>query len=249
MYIGDNMNDALLNKVNMEKIPKHIAVIMDGNGRWAKERHLPRLAGHKAGVESLREIIRFSSDIGVKYLTVYAFSTENWKRPETEVTGLFKLLVLYLEKELNEIHGNNVKLKIIGDYNKLPLNVIGKINIALEKTKNNTGLTFNIALNYGSRDEILNAIKKMYMELKNGNIEESDINENTLSNLLYTHDIPDPDLVIRTSGELRLSNFLLWQSAYSELYFTETYWPDFHKENLIEAIEEFQNRKRRYGGI
>jgi len=249
MYIGENMKELLLSEVNMEKIPEHIAIIMDGNGRWAKQRHLPRLAGHKAGVESLREILKFSSDIGVKCLTVYAFSTENWKRPETEVTGLFKLLVLYLEKELNEIHGNNVKLKIIGDYNKLPLNVIEKINNALEKTKDNTGLTFNIALNYGSRDEIINAVKNMYTEIKNGNIKEEDINEKTISNMLYTYDIPDPDLIIRTSGELRLSNFLLWQSAYSELYFTDTFWPDFHKENLVEAIKEFQNRKRRYGGI
>ncbi len=235
--------------IDMKNIPNHVAIIMDGNGRWAQSRKLPRLAGHKAGVESLREIIRTSSDIGIHHLTVYAFSTENWKRPEEEVNGLFKLLVLYLEKELKDIHNNNVRLKVIGNLKQLPLNVINKIENAIEKTKDNTGLTFNIALNYGGRDELIHSIKKVAELAGNGEITPESIDESVIEKYLYTSDIPDPDLIIRTSGEIRLSNFLLWQSAYSELYFTKTLWPDFDETALFEAIEEYQNRKRRYGGI
>lgn len=236
--------------IDYSKLPKHIAIIMDGNGRWAQNKGYPRFLGHKAGVEAIREIIRTSSDIGIEYITVYAFSTENWRRPEDEVKGLFKLLVIYLEKEIDEIHRNNIKLNIIGEYEKLPSNVIGKIKYALDLTKENTGMTFNIALNYGARDEILNMAKKLYLLIQNGEIiNEDQIDYRLLESCLYTKGIPDPDLIIRTSGELRLSNFLLWQSAYSELWFTDTLWPDFKKEDLFEAIIAFQNRKRRYGGI
>lgn len=235
--------------INNVKIPTHIAIIMDGNGRWAKRKGLPRAAGHKAGVEAIREILRASSDMGIGYLTVYAFSTENWTRPKEEVSTLFSLLLIYLEKEIKEIHSNNVKLNIIGDYQKLPPKITKKINKALEHTKNNTGLVFNIALNYGSRDEMVAMVKKMYDLIKNGDIEQNDINYAFIENLFYTKGIPDPDLVIRTSGEIRLSNFLLPQLAYSELWFTDVYWPDFKKEHLMEAISSYQKRKRRYGGI
>ena len=231
------------------KIQKHIAIIMDGNGRWARSKGLPRAAGHKAGVEAIREIVRASSDMGIGYLTVYAFSTENWTRPKEEVSTLFSLLLIYLDKEIKEIHSNNVKLNIIGDYQKLSNNITKKITKSLELTKNNTGLVFNIALNYGSRDEMVGMVKKIYDLIKNSDIEQDDINYELIDSLFYTKGIPDPDLVIRTSGELRLSNFLLPQLAYSELWFTDVLWPDFRKEHLIEAIISYQKRKRRYGGI
>lgn len=238
-----------MDTLDKTKIPKHIAIIMDGNGRWAKSKGLPRAAGHKAGVEAIREIVRASSDMGIGYLTVYAFSTENWARPKEEVSGLFNLLLIYLEKEIKEIHSNNVKLNIIGDYQKLSKNIVKKITKSLELTKNNTGMVFNIALNYGSRDEIVLMVKKMYNLIKNGDIEQDDIDYRLIESLFFTTGIPDPDLVIRTSGELRLSNFLLPQLAYSELWFTDTLWPDFKKEHLIDAITSYQNRKRRYGGV
>ncbi|NLK71549.1 MAG: isoprenyl transferase [Clostridiales bacterium] len=232
------------------KLPKHIAIIMDGNGRWAQKKGLPRILGHKAGVEAIRDIIITASDIGISFLTVYAFSTENWKRPEEEVKGLFKLLIVYLEKEIEEIYKNNVKLNIIGDYKKLPQGILDKIEYALNYTKNNTGLVFNIALNYGGRDEILKVVREIYRMTKENKIEnEEEIDYNLIEHLLYTNGIPDPDLIIRTSGELRLSNFLLWQSAYSEFWCTDTLWPDFKKEDLIKAIEAYQTRERRYGGI
>ncbi len=231
------------------RLPAHIAIIMDGNGRWAKKRGLPRAVGHKAGVEALREIIRTASNMGVKCLTVYAFSTENWKRPYEEVNTLFTLLSVYIEKEINEIHRNNVKLKIIGDYSKIPGNVLAKVNKALEKTQNNTGMIFNIALNYGARDELVQMVKNMYDLIMEKDIKKENIDYELISGLLYTKDLPDPDLIIRTSGEMRLSNFLLIQSAYSELFFTDKFWPDFRKEDLIEAIESYQQRKRRYGAI
>ncbi len=236
--------------IDYSKLPKHIAIIMDGNGRWGQKRGLPRLVGHKAGVEAIREVIKISSDIGIKYITVYAFSTENWKRPEDEVKGLFSLLILYLEKEIEEIHKNNVQLSIIGEYKKLPENVVKKIDDALNRTKNNTGLVFNIALNYGGRDEILNMTRKIYLMTKDNKIENvEEIDYNLIESLLFTKNIPDPDLIIRTSGEQRLSNFLLWQSAYSEFWATDKLWPDFRKEDILEAIEVYQNRSRRYGGV
>lgn len=237
------------NKIDYEQIPKHVAIVMDGNGRWAQSKGLPRLSGHNAGMQSLKKIVKAASQIGVKYLTVYAFSTENWKRPPDEVSGIFKILILYIEKELKELHNNNVKVNIIGDFNKLPKEAVDKLVTSLETTKENTGLIFNIALNYGSRDEIMYAVKKLGNLVKLNQLNPDEINEEHFENFLYTKCIPDPDLIIRTSGEMRLSNFLLWQSAYSELYFTNILWPDFKKSDFENAIIEFQSRKRRYGGI
>ena len=222
--------------INLEKVPTHIAIIMDGNGRWAKSRFLPRTAGHKAGVEAIREVIKESQRLGVKHLTLYAFSTENWKRPKLEVDTLMTLLATYLSKEIKELHANNVKVTTIGDISKLPKNCIEQLNNAFELTKDNTGVNLNLALNYGSRDDIKNAIIDI-------------LNENTIKNYLDTKSIPDPDLIIRTSGEQRLSNFLMWEAAYSEFYFTDIHWPDFNRIELQKAIYVYQNRDRRFGGL
>lgn len=235
--------------MDYKKIPEHVAIVMDGNGRWAKKRTLPRLAGHNAGMIALKEIVKHSSVIGIKHLTVYAFSTENWKRPHDEISGIFKILVYYVDKELGELHENKVKVGILGDYRKLPAEAVNKLEEALEKTRLNTGLNFHIALNYGSRDEIMRAVKTLAGETAEGKLNPEDITEEMISDLLYTKGIPDPDLVIRTSGEQRLSNFLLWQSAYSEFVFTEVYWPDFTPEHLDAAISEYQKRARRFGGV
>ncbi len=237
------------NEVDKENLPKHIAIIMDGNGRWAVSRNLPRISGHKAGVEAVREVIRYSSDIGIQFLTLYAFSTENWNRPVSEVNGLMELLVLYLKKEIGELSRNNVKINVMGDISKLPKKAVLEIEKAVTSTSNNTGLTVNIALNYGSRSEILKAAKKLCQSVKSSSIDIKDIDENLFSQYLYTKNIPDPDILIRTSGEQRISNFLLWQIAYSELLFIEVYWPDFKSEHLMEAIIDFQSRQRRFGGL
>lgn len=240
---------SILEKIDKDKLPKHIGIIMDGNGRWAKERNLPRTMGHRAGVETLKVIVRKASDIGIKYLTLYAFSTENWKRPAEEVNALMSLLVEYLRSELNELQKNNVIVNFIGDISKLPLPCQKILYESKKKTKNNTGLTLNLALNYGSRDEIIKAVKEISSEVKNGNISIDDIDEKTIENHLYTKGMPDPDLIIRPSGELRISNFLLWQMAYSELYFSNIYWPDFKPEDLYKAIYDYQNRDRRFGNV
>lgn len=236
-------------QLDRNHIPKHIAIVMDGNGRWAQKRGLPRLAGHNAGMEALKEIVKRSDVLGVKYLTVYAFSTENWKRPEEEVSGIFKLLIVYMKRELEELHRNNVRVKILGDYSRLPKESVAALETALEKTKNNTGLTFNIALNYGSRDEIMRAVRSLASECAQGKLKAQELTEEMLQERLYTGEVPDPELIIRTSGELRLSNFLLWQSAYSEFVFTQVFWPEFTPEEYERCIAEFQGRKRRYGGV
>lgn len=237
-------------ELDMGNLPKHIAIIMDGNGRWAKQRNLPRIAGHRQGVEAIRGIIEKSSEIGIEYLTLYAFSTENWNRPKDEVNGLMELLVNYLRSEVKELHKNNVRIQTIGDIKKLPESAKNEIDLAKELTKNNIGLTVNIALNYGSRDELVNGIRKIAEEYKNGSIESlDDIDQDKIDSSLYTFNTPDPDLMIRTSGEIRLSNFLLWQLAYSELWFTEKYWPDFKPNDFVNAIKEYQDRNRRYGGV
>lgn len=236
-------------KIDMTKIPKHIAIIMDGNGRWAKQRNLPRSMGHKAAMESIREIVKECNNIGVKYLTLYAFSTENWRRPEEEVNSLMNLLVVYLKNEFAELNANNVIINSIGDISKLPAVCRNELNSAYERTKNNTGLTLNLALNYGGRNEIVNAFKKINIEISKGNLSVNDINEELLSKYMYTSGMPDPDLIIRPSGEQRLSNFLLWQCAYSEFWYSNIYWPDFRKENLYMAIYDYQNRERRFGSV
>lgn len=230
-------------------IPKHIAIIMDGNGRWAKSKGLPRFAGHQAGVESVREIVRTCVQLGVKNLTLYTFSTENWKRPKDEVSTLMRLLVKTLQKELDDLHKNNVRIMMIGDMAALPIDVQKQLNDAIEKTKNNNDLNLVLALSYSGRWEILESVKEMIRDAQNGKLQANELNVERFSSYLNTKQIPDPDLVIRTSGEFRVSNFLLWQIAYSEFYISETYWPAFKRKNLYEAIRDFQKRERRFGKV
>ncbi len=234
------------------KMPQHIAVIMDGNGRWAEKNKVTRLAGHNRGMYTMKEIIKRADVLGIKYLTVYAFSTENWKRSQEEVGGIFNLLIKFAASELEELNANNVRVHILGDYSKIPKAAVGSIEKALETTKANDGLQFNIALNYGSRAEIARAVQRICTEATAGEIKAADIDEAMISRYLYTGtengDIPDPDLIIRTSGEQRLSNFLLWQAAYSELAFTASLWPDFTADEFEEMINEFCGRSRRFGG-
>ncbi|MBI3552910.1 MAG: isoprenyl transferase [Elusimicrobia bacterium] len=225
------------------RLPKHIAVIMDGNGRWAKAKGLPRLAGHRAGVESVREIVRDCSALGVKYLTLYSFSTENWLRPKEEVGELMKLLSYALRRETLELDKNQVRLRAVGRIEGLPAAVRDELKESVKRLDNNTGLTLSLALNYGSRQELVDAVNRL---IKEG---AQEVSEDSLSAALYTAGLPDPDLVIRTSGEMRVSNFLLWQIAYAELYVTPVFWPDFRRAHLLEAIADFQRRERRFGGL
>lgn len=229
------------------KIPKHIAIIMDGNGRWAKQKKMPRNMGHKAGVEKVKTITKACSDLGVKYLTLYAFSTENWSRSEDEVKGLMDLLVYFLNRELEEMHQNNVRICTIGDLSRLPEKPRQTVENAIEKTKTNDGIYLTIALNYGSRDEITRAVKAIAEDVATGSLRVEDISMSTIDMHLDTAGMPDPDLMIRTSGEIRLSNYLLWQLAYTEFYFTDVFWPDFDESALITAIEVYSHRKRRFG--
>ncbi|MEG2984798.1 MAG: isoprenyl transferase [Paraclostridium sp.] len=243
------MNKNTIYDINLSNVPTHIAIIMDGNGRWAKEKLLPRTVGHKAGVEAIRTVIKECSALGVKHLTLYAFSTENWKRPKLEVDALMNLLYTYLKKELKELHQNQVKITTIGDIDALPSKSVCAIKDAIDITKDNTGLNLNIALNYGSRNDIKNAVIDIVKNCKSGKIDIEDINEDTITKYLSTKFIPDPDLIIRTSGEERISNFLLWEMAYSEFYFTDVYWPDFDKDEIRKAIYTYQSRDRRFGGL
>jgi len=239
--------EKLKTKILKNKVPRHLAIIMDGNGRWAKLKNHPRVFGHKNGVNSVRETIEGCREIGIKHLTLYAFSTENWNRPKLEVKTLMSLLVSSLKKELKSLLENNIKLNTIGNLNDLPKGARKELTEVIEKTKNNTALTLTLALSYGSRDEIVNVIKNISKKVVNNELELEEINENIINNHLYTFSLPDVDFLIRTSGEKRISNFLLWQIAYAELYFTNTLWPDFKKENLFNAILEYQNRERRFG--
>lgn len=234
-------------KIDFNRIPVHIAIIMDGNGRWAKEKGHDRLFGHYHGVESVRNIVEGAAEIGVQYLTLYAFSTENWDRPENEVSGLMELLVDTIRKEVPDLNKNNIKLHVIGDTGMLPDAARTELEDAIEETSGNTGLNLIMALSYSSRWEIANAMKNLSRDVKKGVLDPECINQQTVQNYLLTSQFPDPELMIRTSGEYRISNFLLYQLAYSELYFTDTLWPDFRKENLYEAIFNFQNRQRRFG--
>ncbi len=239
----------LFEKIDFQRIPCHVAIIMDGNGRWARKRGLPRVAGHRAGVNSLKETIRIADELGVKYLTLYTFSTENWKRPSREVRFLMKLPEEYLSRELEELRAKNVCIKLMGEANGLPEHTRRAVEEAVIKTEENTGLTVNFAMNYGSRDEVIRAVKKISRLVSEGSLKEEDINEDTISAFLYSGGQPDPDLLIRPSGEQRLSNFLLWQLAYTEFWFTSTYWPDFKKEHFLQAVVDFQKRNRRFGGL
>ncbi|MBI4651173.1 isoprenyl transferase [Candidatus Desantisbacteria bacterium] len=239
----------LREKINPHNLPVHIAIIMDGNGRWAEKKHRLRVYGHREGINRVREIVRCSGNIGIKYLTLYAFSIENWKRPRPEVNALMRLLKEFLRKEVDELNKNNVTLRYIGHTHKLPESVQNEMKRAQEILKNNTGLVLTLALNYGSRTEIIDAVGEAVKDINLGKISLQDLNEDTFSKYLYTIDYPDPDLLIRTSGEIRVSNFMLWQIAYSEIYITQTLWPDFKENEYIEAILDYQKRHRRFGGI
>ncbi|QNB45736.1 isoprenyl transferase [Thermanaerosceptrum fracticalcis] len=238
-----------INALQTKTLPQHIAIIMDGNGRWAKKRGLPRTIGHRAGVESLKKIVEACGEIGIKYLTVYAFSTENWKRPKEEVDTLMNLLVEYIEKELDTLDKNGVCIKPIGNLLELPENAKHQIYKAIEKTKNNHKLYLQIALNYGGRRELVHAIQGIVRDVSDGKLSRELIDEQVVSQYLYTAGIPDPDLIIRPSGEMRVSNFLLWQLAYAELWVTNVLWPDFRPEHLLQAIFEYQQRQRRFGAL
>ncbi len=235
--------------LNGVDLPKHVAIIMDGNGRWAKKRMMPRSFGHRAGVEALRGVITMSSNIGIEVLTFYAFSTENWGRPEDEVGVLMDLLVEFLNKEIAELHENGVNIRFMGDVEQFPQRCRSAIENAIELTKSNKGLVVNIALNYGGRHELVRAFNNMMDDVENGVIDKEKVDENTISDYLYTAGLPDPDIVIRTSGEMRLSNFMLYQSSYSELYIPDTLWPDFDEGEYEKALIEYSGRKRRYGKI
>src|ERR1700743_550988 len=230
-------------------LPKHVAIIMDGNGRWAKQRHLPRVEGHRAGAESARIIIRTSGELGIKYLTLYAFSAENWNRPKDEVDALMKYLVHYLKSETPELNKNNVRLEVIGQFYRLPENVQEHLNKSIATLSKNNGLTLVMALSYGSRIEIVEAVRSIAAKAKQGKRAPADINEEVISQHLWTRNVPDPDLLIRTSGEMRVSNFLLWQISYAELVITPTYWPDFRRAQFFAALEEYAKRHRRFGGV
>lgn len=239
----------LIESIKKGEIPRHIAIIMDGNGRWAKKRSLPRMAGHHEGMKVVRKITSLANVLGVQVLTLYAFSTENWKRPKTEVDYLMKLPEQFLGTFLPELVEKNVRVQIVGDHTKLPEHTLRAVQKAIEDTKENTGLILNFALNYGSRAEIITAVQEIAKKYKDGMIAIEDINEDFFSNHLMTGELDDPDLLIRTSGELRLSNFLLWQLAYTEFWFTDVLWPDFNEQHFLSAIRDYQQRGRRFGGV
>jgi undecaprenyl diphosphate synthase len=238
---------SLLESIHTENLPKHIAIIMDGNGRWAKQKGLLRTLGHENGTKSVKTTVETCAKLGVENLTLYAFSTENWNRPKLEVDTLMKLLVRSLKNELKTLQDNNIRLNSIGNLSKLPNPILKELQEVIDKTKNNTRMTLTLALSYGSREELINVVKNISNKVKNNIISIDTIDESIINQHLYTHNLPDVDLLIRTSGEHRISNFLLWQIAYSELFFTEVLWPDFTEENLYEAIISYQKRERRFG--
>ncbi len=241
--------DLLKSQLDVHRLPVHIAIIMDGNGRWASKRNLPRTAGHEAGVEAVRKVVRASAEIGIKYLTLYTFSVENWKRPREEVAALMRLLSKTTRREIDELNRNNVRLITTGRIDELSLSRRKVLALAAQKTRKNSGLVLNLALNYGGRTEIIDAVKAIALGIRSGHIQPGEINEVLFSNYLYTAGLPDPDLLIRTSGEMRISNFLLWQTSYTELYITDVLWPDFDRSELFKAIIEYQKRERRFGKI
>ena len=238
-------DEALARQVNFDQLPAHIAIIMDGNGRWAAQRHLPRVEGHRAGIDSVRDVVETSARLGIDVLTLYAFSVENWKRPKAEVNTLMMLLKRYIRLELSTLHKNNIRFRVIGRADELAPDVQHELEIGVRQTAGNSGLLFNIALNYGGRAEIVDAARRMLAARMN----PDDLDEKRFGEFLYTAHQPDPDLLIRTSGEMRVSNFLLWQIAYSEIWVTETLWPDFRRRHLLDAVVAYQKRDRRYGGI
>jgi undecaprenyl diphosphate synthase len=245
----DLAEERLLLELDADRLPQHIAVIMDGNGRWAQRRHLPRVAGHRAGVQSARTAIETCARLGIPALTLYAFSMENWRRPKAEIDFLMRLLREYLRKELPSIHRNNIRMLVIGRADQLPEEVRADIDRAMEQTAGNTGMKLAVALNYGGRAELVDAFNRILDRVRNNGLANARVDEEMISQHLYTAGLPDPDLLIRTSGEMRVSNFLLWQIAYAEIYVTETLWPDFSRAQLFEALLDFQKRERRYGGL
>lgn len=244
-----NEANRIKNLIDKNRLPQHICIIMDGNGRWAKKRNMPRTFGHQEAMERVKEIVEAATNIGIKYLTLYAFSTENWKRPKDEVDNLMKILIKYLRSELDKMCKNHIKFNPIGDIEGLPKVVVSEIKKTVEKTKDNSKMVLNIALNYGGRDEIIYGIKGLLNDINLGKISIDEINSEMFSDYLYTKGQPDPDLLIRSSGELRISNFMLYQIAYTEFWFSNIYWPDFTEKNFYEAILDYQKRDRRYGGI
>jgi undecaprenyl diphosphate synthase len=232
---------------HLKNLPRHVAIIMDGNGRWARERGLPRIEGHRRGAESVREIVRVSGELGVEYLTLYAFSIENWNRPKPEVSALMRLLEFYLKQEIAELNKSNVRLAAIGRVHELPASAQKQLEKSIAALKKNTGLTLVLALSYGGRAEIVDAVRSICGEVGGGRLDAADVDEKVISQHLYTRSIPDPDLLIRTSGEMRVSNFLLWQISYAEIYVTETLWPDFRKAAYLKALEDYSSRNRRFG--
>ena len=244
-----NRKKKIATEVDYDNLPTHIGIIMDGNGRWAKKRGLPRSAGHRAGARTLEKITRFAGKIGIKYITFYAFSTENWRRPSDEVDALMKLMVVYLDDYKRLIGDEDIRIRFIGTKEGLSEEIKQKIDIVENATKDNSNITMNIALNYGGREEIVHAVRSICKEVSDGTLKIEDIDEKQLSNHMYTYYMPDPDFIIRPSGELRLSNFLMWQSAYSEFWFSDINWPDFTGDDLLSAIADYQRRNRRYGGV
>jgi len=236
-----------MQKLDLEKLPKHLAIIMDGNGRWAQERMLKRIIGHQKGVETVRNIVEESSSLGIQYLTLFAFSAENWLRPKSEVRSLMSLLKKYITMETPRLMRNNIRFNVIGKLDELPPDVNKAVEVAIAKTSHNSGMILTLALSYGARQEILQAVTKLADDMATGKIKKDELNELFFTRYLYTADLPDPDFLIRTSGEMRISNFLLWQIAYSELYFTEVNWPDFGKDEFYHALSNFQSRERRFG--
>jgi undecaprenyl diphosphate synthase len=246
---SDRTEQDLLDSIDFDRLPKHIAIIMDGNGRWAKSRYLPRLEGHRAGVESVRSIVETAARLGLEALTVYAFSTENWKRPTDEVSGLMGLLKLYIRRELRTLQDNNIRFGVVGGLDGLPQDVQDELRRGIAETAQLKGLKFSLALNYSGRSEITAVVRQIAEEARKGTIDPSAIDEAAIASRLFTAHLPEPDLLIRTSGEMRVSNFLLWQIAYAEIWVTDVLWPDFRRRHLLQAIADFQKRERRYGGI
>jgi undecaprenyl diphosphate synthase len=236
-----------MKQIDTEKLPRHIAIIMDGNGRWAQQRSLPRVAGHKQGVESVREVVRACRETGIPVLTLYAFSKDNWNRPKWEVKALMQLLSRYLKSEIEELKKNGIALRVIGDLDQLPEKLHAQLLSAIDQTKDNKDMILNVALSYSGRAEIIMAVRNMVKSIREKTLSADDISEKTFESFLYTQDLPDPDLLIRTSGEYRLSDFLIYQTAYTEIYVTPTLWPDFRKKHLLTAIQEFNKRERRFG--
>lgn len=245
----DNGSQELLSRIDRTKLPRHIAIIMDGNGRWARQRHLPRIEGHRAGAKAVRDTVEACVELGIEVLTLYAFSAENWKRPISEVMALMGMLVEYLQKELKTLEENNIRLITIGRTQELPFPAQEALKFTINKTKNNKGLILNLALNYGGQIEILDAVLRIVQDIQNKKLSPKDLTASVFNNYLYTAGLPDLDLMIRTSGEMRVSNFLLWQLAYAEIYVTPVLWPDFRRQHLYEALLDFQKRERRFGRV